>query len=69
MENPELLRPLQVEIRRHDLGTFVDEPPTIAQGGRGTVTPGCPACQKKFYTQPQFLDRLANAVLPKVISP
>jgi len=27
---------------------FVDEPPSIAQGGRGVVVPGCPTCKKKF---------------------
>jgi hypothetical protein len=48
--------------------TFVDNPPSVAQGGRGVVVQGCPACKKKFYTTPQFLDHLADDVLPKAIA-
>jgi hypothetical protein len=43
-----LLRELQKEIRRHDLSTFVDEPPSVAQGGKGVAVPGCPCCRKRF---------------------
>jgi hypothetical protein len=31
---------------------FVDEPPSIAQGGRGVVVPGCPTCEKDLYGYP-----------------
>jgi hypothetical protein len=47
----------------HGLGTFVDEP----KGGRGVVVPGCPACRKRFNTSHQFVDHLANDVLPAAI--
>ena len=50
MNKQELLRALQVEIRRHGFDTFVDEPPSVAQGGRGVVVPGCPTCRKRFET-------------------
>jgi len=43
---------------------FVPEPPSIAQGGRGVVVPGCPACMKRINTMSQFLDHLADDVLP-----
>src|SRR5260370_42100026 len=43
MRKLDLLRALQTEIRRHTFDTFVDTPPSIAQGGNGVVTPGCPA--------------------------
>jgi len=33
---------LQTEIRRHSFDTFVDEPPSVAQGGKG-VRVRCPA--------------------------
>jgi len=56
MLKSELLRLLQQEIRRHDFSTFIDEPPSIGQGGRGVCN-----------TMPHFLDHLANDVLPKVI--
>ena len=35
MDEQALLRALQVEIQRHDLGTFMDEP----QSDRGVVVP------------------------------
>lgn len=65
MTKQELLRLLQLEIRRHGFDTFVDEPPSIAQGGRGVVVPGCPTCKKRFETSPHFIDHITNDVLPK----
>ncbi len=47
MQKSVLLRALQQEIRRHDFNYFVHEPPSIAQGGRGVVVPGCPACMNE----------------------
>jgi hypothetical protein len=63
-----LLRELQKEIRRHDLSTFVDEPPSVAHGGKGVTVPGCPCCRKRFGTIAQFLDHLTNDVLPETIN-
>jgi hypothetical protein len=62
-----LLLALQKEIQRHDLSTFVDEPPSVAQGGRGVVVPGCPCCRKRFGAIPQFLDHITNDVLPAIL--
>lgn len=62
-----LLFLLQKEIRRHDFSYFIDQSSSVAQGGRGVCVPGCPACKKQISTTPQFLDHLANDVLPKVI--
>jgi hypothetical protein len=67
VKKSELLRLLQQEIRRHDFNYFVHEPPSIAQGGRGVVVPGCPACEKRINTMSQFLDHLADDVLPVLI--
>jgi hypothetical protein len=67
MQKSALLRELQQEIRRHDFNYFVDQPPSIAQGGRGVVVPGCPACEKRINTMSQFLDHLADNVLPALI--
>jgi hypothetical protein len=39
MQKSALLRALQQEIRRHDFNYFVDQPPSVAQGGRGLVVP------------------------------
>lgn len=67
MRKSELLRALQAEIRRHTFDTFVDEPPSVAQAGRGIVTPGCPACRKRLFTMNNFMDHLANDVLPRLV--
>lgn len=67
MDKQELLRALQRELLRHQFDTFVDEPPSIAQGGRGVVCPGCVTCRKKIFTMPQFMEHLAYDVLPKII--
>ena len=67
MQKSALLAAIQREIHRHDLSHFVDEPPTMAQGGRGCVVPGCPACKKRLGTISQFLDHLANDAMPALL--
>jgi hypothetical protein len=62
-----LLAAIQKEIHRHDLSYFVDEPPSVAQGGKGVVVSGCPACKKRINTMTQFLDHLTNDVMPALI--
>jgi len=62
-----LLVAIQKEIHRHDLSYFVDEPPSVAQGGKGVVVAGCPTCKKRINTMTQFLDHLANDVMPALI--
>jgi hypothetical protein len=62
-----LLAAIQKEIQRHDLSYFVDEPPSVAQGGKGVVVSGCPACRKRINTTVQFLDHLANDAMPELI--
>ena len=67
MKKSELLRALQQEIRRHDFNYFVDQPPSVAQGGKGVVVPGCPACMKRINTMNQFLDHLASDAIPALL--
>jgi hypothetical protein len=67
VKKSELLKALQQEIRRHDFNYFVEEPPLIAQGGKRVVVPGCPTCRKRINTMNQFLDHLADDVLPALI--
>jgi hypothetical protein len=40
MLKSELLRAIQQEIHRHDFSHFVENPPSVAQGGKGVVVPG-----------------------------
>jgi hypothetical protein len=67
MQKSALLAALRTEIHRHDFSHFVDEPPSVAQGGRSVVVPGCPTCRKQFGTVPQFLDHLTDDVLASVL--
>jgi hypothetical protein len=62
-----LLAAIQQEIHRHAFSHFVDEPPSLAKGGLGVVVSGCPACRKRINTMPQFLDHIANDVLPPLL--
>jgi hypothetical protein len=55
MKKSELYAALRTEIHQHDFSTYVDEPPSVAEGGRGVVVPGCPTCKKRIGTLPQFL--------------
>jgi hypothetical protein len=67
VKKSELLRALQQEILRHDFSTFIDNPPSVAQGGRGICVPGCPACRKRLQTMNQFLHHLTEDALPPLI--
>jgi hypothetical protein len=62
-----LLAAIQKEIHRHDLSYFVNNPPSVAPGGKGVVVSGCPACKKRINTMVQFLDHLANDAMPALI--
>jgi hypothetical protein len=63
-----LLAAIQKEILRHDFGTYVDDPPTIAQGGRGIVVAGCPACKKRLQSMNEFLRHLAEDAMPSLLN-
>jgi hypothetical protein len=67
MKKSELLKALQAEIRRHDFSTFLTETPSMAEGGPGVVVPGCPACRKRLFTMANFMDHLADDVLPVLV--
>ena len=41
MRKSELIAAIQKEILRHDFGTYVNDPPSAAQAGRGVILPGC----------------------------
>ena len=62
-----LLAAIQKEIHRHDLYYFVDKPPSFAQGGKGVVVSGYPACKKRINTISQFLDHLTKDAMPALI--
>lgn len=62
-----MLQAAQRELLKHTWGMFVLDPPSIAEGGNGVVVPGCDHCQKYMTTRDQFMDHLANDVLPDIL--
>lgn len=67
MTKPELLRALQKEIHRHTFDYYVENPPSMAEGGKGVVVPGCSTCRKRINTMAQFVDHLSQDVLPGLV--
>ena len=67
MKKSELLRALQTEIGRHDFSAFLTEEPSMANGGPGIVTAGCPACRKRINTMSQFIRHINEEVLPPLL--
>jgi len=55
MLKSDLYRALRTELHRHDFSTFVDEPPSIAQGGRGVVVIGVSDLQKEIWNDAAVL--------------
>ncbi len=52
---------------RHSWDTFVNEPPSVDQGGKGIIITGCPRCRKRLNTIDQYMRHLADDVLPKIL--
>jgi hypothetical protein len=67
MDKVKILAAAKAELCRHSWHTFVDEPPSVAEGGRGVVIPGCEPCKKRINTEAQFLQHLADDVLPVIL--
>jgi len=54
------------ELANHSMDSFVDNPPSIAQGGHGVVVSGCPGCRRKFQSVNQFVQHLLDDVAPVI---
>lgn len=61
LRTEELPGSAQQELLKHYWDTFVEDPPTVAQGG-------CPPCRKRFNTANQFMRHLAEDVLPQIVA-
>jgi hypothetical protein len=60
VKKSELLRALQTEISKHDLGHFTDDKDRV-------VVPGCPTCKRRFNTVAQFVQHINTDVLPALL--
>jgi hypothetical protein len=67
LQKSALLAAIQQEIHRHDFSHFVDERRYVAEGGKGVVVAGCPACRKRLASMAQFIDHLANDAMPALM--
>ena len=67
MKKSGLIAAIQREILRHELTTFVDEPPVSSKGGNGVVVPGCSICRKRANTINDFLEHIAHDAIPPLI--
>jgi hypothetical protein len=67
MLKSKLLAEIQAELHRHNFDSFVDEPPSVAQGGKGVVIAGCPKRKKRLQSMNQFIDHLANDAMPPLL--
>jgi len=54
---------IRAEFQKHRFDTFIDEPPSIAQGGKGVVVPGCAVCKVQIQTVERFLSHVCEKVL------
>jgi hypothetical protein len=62
-----ILAAAKAELLKHSLGNFVDDPPSVAQGGQGVVVSGRPACRRSFGAVNQLMHHLADDVLPVIL--
>jgi hypothetical protein len=67
MDKHKILAAAKIELQRHVWDTYVDNPPSVAEGGPGVVVPGCAACRKRINTNSQYLRHLADDVLPVIL--
>jgi hypothetical protein len=67
MDADTITKAVQTELQRHSFDTFVSDPPSRAQGGKGVVVSGCPTCRKRFQSLNQFVAHLNEDVIPGTI--
>ena len=54
---------IRAEFHKHHFDVFVDQPPSVAQGGTGVVVPGCAVCKIQIQTVERFVSHLCEKVL------
>jgi hypothetical protein len=67
MYKAKILQAAKAELMRHSWDTFVNDPPSVAEGGSGVVIPGCPACHERINSNDQYLRHLSDDVLPIIL--
>jgi hypothetical protein len=67
MNKHKILAAATAELSRHVWDYFCTEPKSVAEGGSGVIVPGCSHCKKRVNTTSQYIEHLANDVLPKIL--
>jgi hypothetical protein len=67
MDKAKILMNVKTKFLRHSWETFVNNPPSMPRGGKGVAVQGCPRCRKPLNTVDQFMEHLANDVLPPIV--
>jgi len=62
-DRDKIIAAVRAEFQKHRFDTFVDEPPSVAQGGKGVVVPGCALCKVQIQTVERFLSHVREKVL------
>jgi len=62
IDREKTLEVVRSEFQKHRFGTFMDEPLSVAQGGKGVVVPGCSVCQVRMETVEQFMRHVLTKV-------
>jgi hypothetical protein len=55
-----IIAAVRAEFQRHQFDTFVEDPPSIAQGGHGVVVPGWVQCKLRMEADTQFMRHLGE---------
>lgn len=64
--NAKVAEAIRAEFQKHRFDTFVDQPPSVAQGGKGVVVPGCAMCKVQIQTVERFVSHVCEKVLEKL---
>ncbi len=67
MDKAKIIADAKAAFSQHEWSTFVDDPPSVAQGGKGVVVSGCPKCRKRLNTTNQYMRHLFDDVLTQVL--
>ena len=67
MQKSALLAAIQTQTQRHDFSHFIENPPSVAEGGKADERCGCPGCRKRINSMSQFLEHLAFDAMPGLL--
>lgn len=61
-EREGITRAVRAEFQRHEFDVHVENRPSMAQGDKGVVVPGCAICKTRIHATEQFVAHLEGKV-------